>query len=214
MLTETEIPSPSTIQMPKAPTRSASFLANKQLWLLFAGQALINTTYYLFTVVLTVWVFERTRSGTAVSWVLVAGSLSPLVLGPLAGVCIDRWNRKLIMVGAVLTLALLALLPVLAPLSLRLPAIYLSALLCAAASCFIMPAKSGILQAIVPKAHQEPAAYWSAALFTIGSVAGAALAAPLYFLVGRILALGTMTALFAFTTLFLLAIRLPRAARS
>src|SRR5579871_6307184 len=118
---------------PAAATRERGLiLANKQLWLLYGGQALTNATYYLYVILLTVWVFDLTHSGVTISAVLAATSLSPFLLGPLAGVCIDRCNR---------------------------PAIYLSALLASAASSCIMPAKSGILQAIVPERHQTQAAY-------------------------------------------------------
>src|SRR5579871_5606901 len=200
---------------PAAATRERGlFLANKQLWLLYGGQALTNATYYLYVILLTVWVFDLTHSGVTISAVLAATSLSPFLLGPLARVCIDRWNRQAVVVSATLVLAVVPLLPLPVPASLRLPAIYLSALLASAASSCIMPAKSGILQAIVPERHQTQAAYWSAALFTLSAAGGAAFAAQLYFLAGPLGALLLIAALFGLAALLWRLIHLPMTTRS
>jgi MFS family permease len=46
---------------------------------------------------LTIGVFEKTGSATALAWVQVCFITPPLVIGPLAGVMVDRHNRKLMM---------------------------------------------------------------------------------------------------------------------
>lgn len=213
MSVKTDLPLPEASQVGESSARPSSFLANKQLWLLYSGQAITNASYYLYVILLTVWVFDLTHSGVTISMVLGATSLSPFLLGPLAGVCIDRWNRQTVVVSATLVLAVVPLLPLPVPASLRLPAIYLSALLASAASSCIMPAKSGILQAIVPERHQTQAAYWSAALFTLSTAGGAAFAAQLYFLAGPPLALLLIVALFGLAALLWRLIHLPMTTR-
>lgn len=195
------------------PTRHvSSFLANAQYRWLLLGQVLTNTGFAYYFVLLFVWVYTLTRSATAVTGVLVVINVAAFLLGPLAGVFIDRLNRKRLLSLAVTAMACLALLPIFAPASARLPTIYISALLLSACTSFVMPAKSGILQAIVSSTQLDQASYWSASGMTVGYVAGAAVAAPLYFLLGPQLALGSITALFLLATFCLVQMRLPQAA--
>jgi len=192
---------------------SRSFLANRQFLLLAGGQWITNTTVALYTTLLMVWVFVLTGSGTATSAVLVATILPGCVIGPVAGVFIDRWNRKTTLLLSTVAQALVVLLPVFATSSTRLPVIFAAALLLSACSCFFMPAKSGALQVLVPEEHYTQAAYWSAGLFTMGYVCGAALASPLYFTVGPQVVLWMVAALFLLSTGILAGIRLPRTTR-
>jgi len=84
-------------------------LRNKGFLLLCCGQFLSLQADYVLRTMLLIWVYNLTRSGIAVSMVGLTASLSLLVLAPIAGVCIDRWNRTFIMVGALFARALLLL---------------------------------------------------------------------------------------------------------
>src|SRR6266567_3647959 len=84
---------------------------------------------FVYSTTLLVWVFVLTHSAAAVSGVLIAQYAPVFLLGPLAGVFVDRWNRRRTMITADLVRAVVALLPLLAPLPLRLPAIYSSVFL-------------------------------------------------------------------------------------
>lgn len=76
------------------------------LWL---GQLLSSFGDTLHYIALVVLVFELTGRGVAVA-ILVAAEIVPtLVLGPLAGVVIDRFSRKGVLIGADLTRAVLTL---------------------------------------------------------------------------------------------------------
>ncbi len=63
---------------------------------------------------LGVWVYQRTHSTTQFSLILLFTVLPSLVLAPLAGVLVDRWDRRRVMIasdtGAALCTGLLALL--------------------------------------------------------------------------------------------------------
>jgi MFS family permease len=67
------------------------------LWL---GQLISNFGDTLHYIALVVLVYELTGRGVAVA-LLVAAEIVPVVaLGPVAGVVIDRFNRKNVLVGA------------------------------------------------------------------------------------------------------------------
>jgi len=56
--------------------------------------------HYIALVVLVVLVYDLTGRGAAVA-VLVAAEVVPvLLLGPIAGVIIDRFSRKRVLIGA------------------------------------------------------------------------------------------------------------------
>ncbi|MFC7219626.1 MFS transporter [Streptomyces polyrhachis] len=65
--------------------------------LIWSGQAasLIGTAMTTFGI--GVWVFTRTGSPTAFATLILAGSLPGLLTLPFAGVLVDRWDRRLVM---------------------------------------------------------------------------------------------------------------------
>ena len=130
------------------PIPGKGFLINRNFRLLAIGQAISNMGDFVFSTTLLIWVFVLTHSAAAVSGVLIAQYLPVFLLGPIAGVFVDRWNRRRTMVISDVTRAFIALLPLFVPLSLRLPTIYASVFLISAFSRFFMPARSGILQVI------------------------------------------------------------------
>src|SRR6516225_4035910 len=100
------------------------FLINRNFRLLAFGQAISNMGDFVYSTTLLIWVFVITHSAAAVSGVLIAQYLPVFLLGPVAGVFADRWNRRRTMVVSDVTRAIIALLPLVVPLFLRLPAIY------------------------------------------------------------------------------------------
>src|SRR5689334_4152288 len=80
------------------------------LW--FAGLISLAGDWTL-RVALPIYVYQLTGSTLATSTILMAGMLPNLLLGSVAGVFVDRWDRKRTMVVSNLLLAL-GLLPLLA----------------------------------------------------------------------------------------------------
>lgn len=76
------------------------------LWL---GQLVSNFGDTLHYIALVVLVFQLTGQGLAVAGLVVAEVIPVLVLGPIAGVIIDRFSRKAVLVGADLFRAALVL---------------------------------------------------------------------------------------------------------
>lgn len=73
------------------------------------GQLLSNFRDTLHYIALVVLVFQLTGQGLAIAGVGAAEIVPVLLLGPLAGVIIDRFSRKAVLVGSDLFRALLAL---------------------------------------------------------------------------------------------------------
>src|SRR6267378_3651974 len=76
------------------------------LWLGQLASSFGDTLHYIALVVL---VFQLTGQGIAVAGLVAAEVVPVLILGPIAGVIIDRFSRKSVLIGADLFRAVLAL---------------------------------------------------------------------------------------------------------
>src|SRR5919198_515737 len=76
------------------------------LWL---GQLISNFGDTLHYIALVVLVFQLTGKGLAVAGLVAAEVIPVLVLGPVAGVVIDRFSRRAVLIGADLFRAALVL---------------------------------------------------------------------------------------------------------
>ncbi|NLX43209.1 MAG: MFS transporter [Chloroflexi bacterium] len=65
---------------------------------IWIGQAfsLIGSSLVQFALVW--WLTERTGSATILATATLAGMLPGIILGPLAGACVDRWNRRMVLI--------------------------------------------------------------------------------------------------------------------
>ncbi len=208
MSLETSTPTPDDT-IAKLPDK---LLRNRNFVLLASGQAISNTGDFFFSTTLLVWVFSLTHSATAVSGVLIAQNIPVLLLGPVAGVFVDRWNRRSTMVVTDLLRMAFALLPLVVPDALRLPAIYASVFAISSFSRFFMPARTGVMQVIVAPEQQTRAASIGQATFALSFIIGPAIASPLYFLVGPVIACSINAASFLVSALCLIALRASRKA--
>jgi MFS family permease len=89
-----------------------------------------------------------THSGLVVTGVLLARAVPAITIGPLAGVLLDRFDRKRIMIASDLVRALVALGFILAVTSHRVWVLYLFSALLMAASPFFSAGRSAILPTI------------------------------------------------------------------
>lgn len=116
---------------------------------LWGGQGLALLADAALRIVLLIRVYQVTRSGAAVSLVGLAEAAPLLLLGPIAGVLVDRWSRAATLAGAALARAFLLGALALAPGHVGVPALVLVALLANAASQFFGPAAAAALPVVV-----------------------------------------------------------------
>jgi MFS family permease len=124
------------------------------LW--FAGLISMTGDWMLF-VGLPLTVYELTGSALATGGILIANKLSALVLGSVAGVFVDRWDRKRTMVVANLIRGPI-LLPLLAVDSAeQVWIVYVAAAALSAMGQFFRPAENALLPRLVGEEHLVPA---------------------------------------------------------
>lgn len=165
--------------------RFAAFLGGR--FLSGLGDFTFDTSIVLW--VATVLTHGAQRSPLAVSGVLLASSVPAIVLAPVAGVFVDRWNTRRVMLWVdalrALLIPLVALAAVMRPsTTMTLGVVYGIVLLSSAASQFFNPASVAALQSLVD-AEDLPRA--SGLLQTSASAAGIlspALGSVLFFAVG------------------------------
>ena len=141
--------------------QNKGLLRNRNFLLLLGGQTISNVGDIIFDTSLTLWIATKVASGKpwaplAVSGVLVAATIPVLVVGPAAGVFVDRWNkRKTMLLSDVMRAILVALLlPVtgVSSVEVQIVAIYTVVLLAGVGAQFFSPSDVGInAYSYVPK---------------------------------------------------------------
>lgn len=208
-----------------------SFFINRNFALLWFGQAVSDLGDMIYLVTLSLWIAaiiakDQPWAPAAVSGVMLATAFPTLVFGPIAGVFVDRWDKRLTMarmdmIRAILILLLIPLTGLVAlpfvpgppSMTWQLGSIY--AVVFAASLCaqFFQPARFTILSEILPE-HQR--AHASAMEQTSGSIVkiiGPFLAAPLLFVIGVQWALIVNALSFVISFVAILAVRVPAEAR-
>jgi len=121
---------------------------NRGFLLLWAGQSISNVGDWINFVAITVLVYQITGSGLSLGILRATHAGPELVLGALAGVYVDRWDRKTTMIAAdLLRAALVALMAV----SGNVAEIYALSLGVNLASIFFGPAKSATIPNLVSR---------------------------------------------------------------
>ena len=124
----------------------ADILRNRTYFPLWLGQLVSNLGDTLNYVALVVLVYRLSGSGLAVSTTVVFEILPVLVIAPFAGVVIDRFSRKAILIGSDVARALLMLGLIAATETWH---VYLVAALLTVATVFFTPSVQAVLPAIV-----------------------------------------------------------------
>lgn len=214
-----------------APLTKTGLLINRNFALLWSGQAISQLGDFAFNTTLMLWIgviIARGQSWAplAVSGVLVATSIPIVIVGPLAGVFVDRWDKRRTMVTMDMlraTLITLLLLVSVVPLPLapggRLPitwqlgAIYAVVFLTSACAQFFNPAQMALIGDIVEERVRARASGLSQVTFSFAILIAPPLAAPVLFAFGVQWALLADALSFVVSFLSILAIRAPEYAQ-
>ncbi|GLV60292.1 MFS transporter [Dictyobacter sp. S3.2.2.5] len=143
------------------PGQGLALLINRNYTLLWLGGTISQIGDVLFTMMLILWVGTLLQNQSvaplAVSGVVLAAALPALLIGPFAGVFVDRWpkQRTMRIMDALRAVLVCSLLPISGPLPLplavKLTIIYLVVAVVSALSQFFTPAARAILKEVVPE---------------------------------------------------------------
>ncbi|HEU5228418.1 MAG TPA: MFS transporter [Ktedonobacteraceae bacterium] len=216
------------------PRSLRTLFINRQYAFLWSGQAVSALGDSTFDLTLVVWiaaVIARQPDGQAATWaplavsgVLIAVALPSLLFGPIAGVFVDRWDKKATMLWADLIRMLLVTLLVLVSgasflpwkpdHSVQLIAIYTTVFLASICSQFFSPARAVLIKDIVGQQQLARAAGLAQVSQSIALIMGPPLAAPVLFTFGVQWALLFNAGTFLVSLLCVLAVQAPPSTRS
>ncbi|MFI9387146.1 MFS transporter [Kutzneria sp. NPDC052558] len=195
------------------PARPGGMRAFGIVW---SGQVVsrLGTAVAQFAFVVNIW-----RSGGSATDVVLLSLLTFLprmLLSPLAGALVDRWDRRVVLqmadLGGVVAIGGLTLAQVAGQLSTW--HVYLAMVVLGAAEAFQFPALAAAIPQLVPQHRVQTANGLVSAARSVGDIGGPALGALLVVTVGldAILTADLLSYLFAIATVWL--VRIPRRAES
>lgn len=181
--------------------------------IIWAGQlvSLLGTGISRFAI--TLWAWEVTGQATALSLAAFFGFAPMMLMSPLAGALVDRWNRKLVIMlsdfGAGSATFLLLLISIVG--DLQIWHIYLAAFIAGLFEAFQFPAYSAAVTTMVDKSQYARASAMIGLADTASGILAPILATALYATIQfeGILLLDILTCLFALATIALAHIPQP-----
>src|SRR5687767_6616005 len=125
----------------------------RTFFIIWIGQFISLIGSELSSFGLGVWIFEQTHQATPFALVMLTNSLPRLFIGPFAGVLVDRWNRRQIMIAAdsISALMTLAAAVLLFTNQLAIWHVYVIALVSSICGAFQEPAYLASITMLVPK---------------------------------------------------------------
>ena len=150
---------------------------NRNFRLLYIGQTISQLGDWFNTVAVYSLLLELTGSATAVAWMLIVQMLPFAVVGPLAGVVVDRLNRRRLMMAADILRGCVVLGLLLVRRADQVWIAYLVTAIAVAAQAFFEPARTATIPNVTSAEELLPAnalssASWSAMLAIGASVGG------------------------------------------
>jgi MFS family permease len=173
-------------------------LVNREFAKLWYGQAISGVGDFVFTTTLTLWIAVKLGAGqswapAAIGGLLIAATASIVIVGPVAGVLVDRWDRRRTMLRSEIvrtvlaaSLAVVSLVPQRdLPTGVWLVLVYAVVFALNSAGRFFGPAAMVTISRIVPGMQQQTKAFGIAnATDAVARMIGPPLAAPLLFSAG------------------------------
>ena len=205
---------------------------NRNFALLWWGQAISSVGDYAWDTALVLWIATflakgRSWAPLAVSGVLLAATVPQIVIGPIAGVFVDRMDKRRTMIVSTLLQVIFALLLVLIlgggwlalfhldhlPVPWQLVVVYADVALITVCSQFFIPAQFALIKDIVPPERQDQAIETSQAIQGLAIILGPPIAAILVFGLGVPWALLLNVVSFVVSLLATVAIAVPPISR-
>jgi MFS family permease len=142
------------MRMPRIRRGLMLALSVRDFRLLWTGQLLSGLGSWLLEIAMPYKVFELTGSPAATGFAFVAGSVPATVIGPIAGVAVDRWDRRRTMLAVTLGQAGCILPVAFVHRPGQVAIVYLALLAESALGQFYQPAEQALIPGIVGRAEQ------------------------------------------------------------
>lgn len=190
----------------------------RRFFTIWTGQALSFLGSGLTQFALVWWLTITTGSATVLTFATLIAILPTIVLGPFAGALADRWNRRLILMLADGTVALVTLTLLMIYLfgELQVWQVYVAVLVRSIAGSFHFPTIQASISQLVPTEQLTRVSGLNQSLLGMGHIVSPPLGALLLdsFGMGAALSLDILTALIAIVPLLFIAIPQPKLTES
>ncbi|MDQ3171775.1 MAG: MFS transporter [Acidobacteriota bacterium] len=177
--------------------------------MLWFGQLVSQLGDWFNTVAVYALLYEITSSATAVAGMMVVQFLPIAIVGPMAGVIVDRLDRRKIMIGADLVRGVSVLGLLLADSQATVWIAYAAIGVSVAATGFFEPARSSAIPMVVAKSDLVPANALSTASWSAMLAIGASLGGAVTALAGRDVAFVINSLSFFLSAALIWQVRLP-----
>ncbi|NQX44169.1 MFS transporter [Paenibacillus tritici] len=187
----------------------------RSFFTIWAGQAVSLITSSALQMAIIWYLTDTTGSAMVLSLATMAGFLPQALLGTIIGVWVDRWNRKLVMIGADLFIAAAGVALAVVALTIELPVwvVMIVLLIRSAGSAFHTPALSAVTPLLVPEDQLTKCAGYSQSVQSASYILSPAIGAFMYaaWELEMIIAIDVLGALFACVTVAMVPIPKPEA---
>lgn len=151
---------------------------NRNFRLLYIGQTISQLGDWFNAVAIYALLLDLTGSATAVAWMMIVQFLPVAIFGPMAGVIVDRVNRRRLMIGTDLLRGGLILMLLIIRRPEQVWIAYVVMAIAVGAQAFFEPARTATIPNVTPpedllQANALSSATWSAMLALGASIGGA-----------------------------------------
>jgi len=154
----------------------------RSFFTIWAGQAVSLITSAVLQMAIIWYLTDTTGSAMVLSMATMAGFLPQAILGTMIGVWVDRWNRKLVMIGADLVIAAAGVGLAVVALTMELPVWFVMIVLFirSVGTAFHTPALGAVTPLLVPEDQLTKCAGYSQSVQSVSYILSPAIAAFLY----------------------------------
>lgn len=186
---------------------------NRNYALLWSGNLISVAGDWLVKMAMTFWVYDVSGgSPVATSLMFLTNLIPSLIFGSVAGVFVDRWDRRRVMIVADLVRASLAALQLVAVFTKNIPLAFVIAFSQATIGQFFQPARQAIIPEIVSKELLVAANGLANATSNGLLVVGPALGTSVYYLLGPVASFSLDSVSFLISAATSVGLRIPQTA--
>lgn len=178
----------------------------RRLWM---AQVVSQAGDWVSHIAVVTLLLRLTGTGTVIAYSLILRMLPWVFVAPLAGVLVDRWNRKTILIASDIVRAMVVPCFLFVDDPSHVPWVYAVVVLQVCASCFFEPARQAILPSIVTREQLLSANALSSATWSLMLAMGSALGGVLISFLGLRFAFVFDAGTYILSSLLLLGIIVP-----